>query len=308
VTLATIKQLFLYILAWLILASCASDGKFVQVPSDNQNSRVKMIVLHHTTVDFAESLDVLTKSTVGSVSAHYLIPEPGDPTYTKKKLKVHQLVADTGRAWHAGVSYWRGKSGLNDQSIGIELVYKTHCSDWVEAGEGDTRSVPERLCLYPDFAETQIELLVDLLGGLKKKHPDIASIDIVGHSDIAPSRKTDPGPRFPWQRLYKLGFGAWPDAETVSKYWTRFQSDPLPLTSIQRALGAYGYEIEVTGELDRQTRHVLRAFQMHFVPSKVTKEPDAETAAVLFALIEKYHYSALSCLLAVSSSQNEKED
>jgi len=266
-----------------------------------------MIVIHHTTVDFAESLDVLTKSTVGSVSAHYLIPEPNDPTYPKKKLKVHQLVPDTGRAWHAGVSYWRGKSGLNDQSIGIELVYKTHCSDWMEISGNNEPNVSERLCLYPDFAEQQIDLLVDLLTDLKKKHPDIAPIDIVGHSDIAPSRKTDPGPRFPWQRLYKLGFGAWYDEGTVSKYWTRFQKDPLPLINIQRALAAYGYEIEVTGELDRQTRHVLRAFQMHFVPSKVTEEPDAETAAALFALIEKYHYSALSCLLSAQDIGQSKE-
>jgi len=266
--------------------------------SANQNSRVSIVVIHHTTSNFADSYNVLVNPTSRPVSSHYLIPEPGDPTYGKSKLRVYQLVDENRRAWHAGVSHWGGKEGINDQSIGIELVNQT----WCHASDESTDPVtgyPERICFYPDFDDGQLALLVDLLGEILERHPDIKPTHIVGHSDVAPDRKIDPGPRFPWERLAKLGYGAWFDDATVIRYWERFLKEPLPLLNIQKALVAYGYGLDANGEDDEHFRNVLRAFQLHFRPYRVTREVDTETAAILFALIEKYYPEQLDELLFV---------
>ncbi|MCH8155635.1 MAG: threonine synthase, partial [Proteobacteria bacterium] len=117
-------------------------------------------------------------------------------------------------------------------------------------------------------------LLFDLVAGILRRHPDIDPTALVGHADIAPDRKVDPGPRFPWQRLYRLGFGAWYDDETVVTYWNGFRKAPPPVAMVQRALHEYGYQIELTGVYDRQTRLVVRAFQMHFRPMLTTGKID----------------------------------
>jgi N-acetylmuramoyl-L-alanine amidase len=268
------------------------------VPSENKDSRVAVIVIHHTSSDFGDSLHVLTKRTSRPVSSHYLIPEPGDPSYDKDKLHVYALVPEEERAWHAGTSYWKGLSKLNNVSVGIELVNRTYCHEpqtRPAAGESDWPA--DTFCFYPDFDDGQIALLVDLLEELKERHVEVDPTHIVGHADIAPQRKIDPGPRFPWQRLHKLGFGAWYDDETVGRYWDRFQF-VLPSTGLmQEALHAYGYPIEQTGVYDEQMKNVLRAFQGHFLPWKVTGRIDTDTAAVLYALIEKYYPEELDPLL-----------
>lgn len=222
--------------------------------SANQNSRVSIVVIHHTTANFGDSLSILTKPSAYPVSSHYLIPEPGDQTYDKSALKIYQLVDESRRAWHAGTSYWAGKSGLNDQSIGIELVNQTWCHT-SEEGLNPNTGGPDRLCFYPDFADGQIELLVELLDEILERHPDVRPTHIIGHSDIAPDRKIDPGPRFPWQRLASLGYGAWYDDETVIRYWEKFRAEPLPLINVQKALAAYGYKIELTAKTTN--KHVM---------------------------------------------------
>jgi N-acetylmuramoyl-L-alanine amidase len=279
----------------LAMSGCTSVQRSV---SANQNSRVSLVVIHFTTSNFEDSYYVLTEPTSRPVSSHYLIPEPGDPTYGKSKLRVYQLVDENRRAWHSGVSHWGGKDGINDQSIGIELVNRSWCHASKESTDPET-GYPERICFYPDFDDGQLALLTDLLGEILERHPDIRPTHIVGHSDVAPDRKIDPGPRFPWERLAKLGYGAWFDDETVIRYWERFLKEPLPLINIQNALATYGYGIEPTGEDDAQTRNVLRAFQLHFRPYLVTREADAETAAILFALIEKYYPEQLDALLLI---------
>jgi N-acetyl-anhydromuramyl-L-alanine amidase AmpD len=294
----------------IILNGCASGGH-AQVASENFNSRVGIIVIHFTTADFGDSLRILTKPSANPVSSHYLIPEPDDATYGKDKLRVYELVPETSRAWHAGDSYWGGRISLNDQSIGIELVNRSYCHNVDSslaidtAADGrleETGEMPETatgICFYPDFSDSQLELLIGLLDEIHERHPSINPTQIVGHADIAPDRKVDPGPRFPWQRLYRLGYGAWYEDEAVIRYWERFRILPMPLCNVQKALKAYGYGVELTGKLDKQTRNVLRAFQMHFRPWEAIGEATLETVAVLYALVEKYYPEQLDDLLRV---------
>jgi len=293
-------------LVWLalpLMAACSTTaGKTQTIPSENYNGRVSILVIHHTSANFEDSVNILTKPSSNSVSSHYLVPDPSDESFKKGELEVFELVPESERAWHAGRSYWDGKSALNDHSIGIEVVNQTYCvkadapSD--ESGSALNVRSAKRFCFYPDFPESQIEILVPLIDGILKRHPRITPTQIVGHSDIAPDRKIDPGPRFPWHRLYKLGYGAWFDDDVAVKYWNRFLADPVPLTNVQMALSAYGYKIEETGILDTQTRNVLQAFQLHFRPSEITGEPSTETVAILYALIEKYRGGQLDALLS----------
>ena len=144
----------------LALAISGCEGVQRSV-SANQNSRVSIVVIHHPTSNFEDSYYVLTEPTSRPVSSHYLIPEPVDGTYGGKDIEVYQLVPETRRAWHAGTSYWGGKTGLNDQSIGIELVNQTYCRA-SGAGADPYTGNPERICFFPDFAESQIALLIEL--------------------------------------------------------------------------------------------------------------------------------------------------
>jgi len=306
----------------VFLPGCAGQA-VVDAPSSNQNGRVRYLVIHHTTENFAASLALLTEPSDNPVSAHYLVPEPGDDSYTARSLRVYRLVPESGRAWHAGKSYWNGEESLNDHSIGIELVNRTYCLDSPDEIAGGTEpeklcfypdfaeqqlamlfdlipGIPEKLCFYPDFAEQQLAMLFDLIPGIMQRHPDIDPTAIVGHADIAPDRKVDPGPRFPWQRLYQLGYGAWYDDETVVKYWNRFRKSLPPIAVIQRALHEYGYQIELTGTADHQTRLAMQAFQMHFRPMMTSGEVDADSVSVLFALLEKYRPERLDALLEQS--------
>lgn len=273
------------------LVACAGSG-IVEVPSRNHNSRVNYLVIHHTSENFAESLRILTESVENPVSAHYLVPDAGDPTYEARKLRVYRLVPESRRAWHAGVSYWAGEEALNDRSIGIEIVNQAHCID--RDPEDERITLDDMLCFFPGFSDEQVTLLIDLIHDVLERYPEIDPIDIVGHSDIAPDRKVDPGPRFPWQRLYRHGIGTWYDDDTMLTYRRRFRESMPPTATLQLALHHYGYRVEQTGVIDEQTRYVLRAFQMRFRPSAVTTYPDAETAAILFALIDKYRPDALA--------------
>ena len=284
--------------AAVILGACGTLGDTVVVESANQDSRVNIVVIHHTSEDFGGSLHVLTEKTSRPVSSHYLVPEPFDESYKGRKLKVYQLVDEEKRAWHAGASYWKGQTKLNNVSIGIEIVNETYCHRAEGMTQAETADWPsDTLCFYPDYPEDQLALVVELVQGILERHPGVAPTHVVGHADIAPQRKIDPGPRFPWQRLYRLGIGAWYDDATVIRYWERFNGGLPTVLQMQQALHAYGYDIEPTGELDEQTRNVLRAFQHHFLPHRVTREFTVETAAVLYALLDKYYPDELPPLL-----------
>lgn len=258
----------------------------VYIESPNQNSRIDYIVIHATSENFAESLRLLTTRTNSPVSSHYLIPEINDPTYPRDSLRVYSLVPEQRRAWHAGVSYWQKEVGLNDRSIGIEVVNEFKCTG-TDTPVAEIR-LEEVECQFPPYSEAQIELLVDLLNSILSRYPNINPIDIVAHSDIAIMRKSDPGPRFPWRRLYQQGIGAWPDEALAAKYREEFSRTLPSAATLQAALLALGYQVEITGEFDAQTRFALRAFQLHFRPADYSGKVDTETVALLWALLEEY--------------------
>lgn len=280
------------LLAMLWLTACSS---VVEVPSSNYGSRVKYLVLHATSEDFAESLRLLTQPTANPVSSHYLVPAPGDPSYTRSSLRVHRLVPELERAWHAGVSYWAEETGLNDRSIGIEIVNEFKCTGTTDPVN---ETAPEDIsCEFPSYSEEQIALVIELVSDILARYPAIDPIDVVGHSDIAILRKSDPGPEFPWKRLYEAGIGAWYEEDLKADYERRFAQRLPDITTIQDALKRLGYYVETTGQFDNATRYAMRAMQLHYRPQNYAGEIDAESVAIIWALLEKYRPRELEELL-----------
>lgn len=254
---------FLALVASLfVLAGCASGPRYdTSHPSANYDSRIQFVVVHYTSASLERSLQLLTH---GDVSSHYLI---GDD----KNATIYKLMDENQRAWHAGESQWQGRTWLNSSSIGIEIV---------NPGYKDT---PTGRLWYP-YSEAQIQSLITLLKDISKRN-GISPRHIIGHSDIAPLRKLDPGPLFPWKRLADEGLGLWPNEQAVARQQAVFNSSPLPEPGwFQAQLARLGYDTPQTGELDVATRHVLAAFQMHYRPARFDGTPDAQTAALLLVL------------------------
>lgn len=258
---AAMKTLHLLALT-LLLAGCAGGLRIDdRYRARDQSSRVDFIVIHYTSSDFATSLATLTR---GGVSAHYLLPADQPTAY--------RLVDEERRAWHAGDSQWRGHTWLNASSIGIELV---------NPGYEDT---PQGRRWYP-YPQAQIDHLIALLKDLKTRH-GVPGANIVGHSDIAPQRKVDPGPLFPWAQLGAAGLIPWPDAAGVQEQLRRLDGRLPDVAWFQHQLAAAGYAVPQQGELDQATRNVLAAFQMKYRPARCDGQPDLETAALLLALLQ----------------------
>lgn len=262
----------------------------------SHNSRVRHLVIHYTDVDEAESLDTLTGP---HVSTHYVLPLPAR-SHDDRPL-VYQLVEESRRAWHAGASAWKNRHNINDTSIGIEIVNLGPDRPYHEV-ERLLEENPDALLNihWAPYSPAQIDALIALSRDIIDRH-GIAPTDVVAHSDIAPTRKIDPGPAFPWRQLHEAGIGVWPDDALVARYRVRFETDPPSLSLLQNALAMWGYPLEVSGELDRQTRAVLRAFQMRFRPTDYRGNPDAETAAMLWALLERYRPETLQRLGTTST-------
>ena len=166
-------------------------------------------------------------------------------------------------------------------------------------------------CAYPGYPPDQIDAVIELARGILRRHPQIEPTHVVGHSDIQPENKTDPGPRFPWRRLAAAGIGAWFDDVDVAYFRDQFAARmktadaradsnfPVSFPSLklmQQALAAYGYGLDAGGVEDLRTREVLSAFQSHFLPDRRSGHVDAETAATLFALLAKYRPDELRSL------------
>lgn len=231
--------------------------------------RVKVLVIHYTADDFTGSLSTLTDR---NVSSHYLIPDT--PPISDGKPVIWQLVPESELAWHAGVSFWRGATRINDTSIGIELENK-----------GFTRQ--GRVNQFYPFNAAQISVLEKLAKVIIARY-QIQPQNVVAHADIAPQRKVDPGPLFPWQQLAEQGVGAWPDAHRVAFYLNgRGPYQPVDKRGLLDLLSRYGYQVthDMTPE---QQQRVIQAFQMHFRPTKYSGLPDAQTEAIAEALLEKY--------------------
>jgi N-acetylmuramoyl-L-alanine amidase len=218
-------------------------------PSSNHAPRpagveVDLLVLHYTELPLEESLEVLSDPQRAlKVSAHYVLAEDGT---------LYRLVPEERAAWHAGRSYWRGREALNGSSIGIEIV-NLH---------GDHHDYPPR----------QIGALSTLCHDIIARHPAIAPRNVVGHSDIAPQRKIDPGLRFPWQALAAAGIGLWPKAGAT------------PVAGeVQEALQRFGYPPPT----EVAPAEIVKAFQRRFRPAQVDGEADRETRALLGGLLDQ---------------------
>jgi N-acetylmuramoyl-L-alanine amidase len=249
------------IVSLLLLAACSSGPRIdTSHPSSNYDSRIQFVVVHYTNASLERSLQLLTH---GEVSSHYLI---GDD----KGATIYKLMDENFRAWHAGESEWEGRTWLNSSSIGIEIV---------NPGFKDT---PTGRLWYP-YSEDQVKSLIFLLKNISKRY-NINPHAIIGHSDIAPLRKLDPGPLFPWKRLAAEGLGVWPNEQAVTRQQAQFAIQLPSISWFQGQLARLGYATPQTGELDVATRHVLAAFQMHFRPSRFDGTPDAESAAILQVL------------------------
>lgn len=245
-----------------LLSACAPYGPAGlkidrSLQAKSQNSRVDFIVLHYTSTGNHASLKILTEQ---NVSSHYLITDSQRP-------EIYELVDENRRAWHAGISEWYGRTDLNASSIGIEIV---------NPGGSGTSWAP--------YSSVQIKTLIALLHDISRRH-QVKPNNIVGHSDIAPQRKVDPGPRFPWKQLADAGLGRWYDQTTVNDTMQELQRTGLPnILSIQNELERLGYATPKNGLLDKPTKNVIAAFQMHYRPSRYDGLPDAETIAILKAL------------------------
>ncbi|XAM71483.1 N-acetylmuramoyl-L-alanine amidase [Pantoea stewartii] len=269
------KRLLCCLMA-LLLAGCHSgiesrSGYWVDLrhPAQGARPRVKVVVIHYTAEDFASSLATLTDR---DVSVHYLIPH--QPPQRNGKGIIWQLVPEQDLAWHAGASFWRGATRINDTSVGIELVNNGY------------RRTPAGVTWQP-FPPAQIRTLAALVRDITQRY-GIAPENIVGHSDIAPQRKQDPGPLFPWQQLAAEGIGAWPDPQRVAFYLAgRDRYAAVPAVTLLECLQRYGYQVTEGMSADEQQK-LIAAFQMHFRSANIQGFADAETLAIAQALLEKY--------------------
>lgn len=244
----------------MLLAGCASGPRIdTRHTSVGHDSRVQFIVLHYTSSDLERSLDILKGD---GVSSHYLIGE--------SPATIYQLVDENRRAWHAGDSQWRGRTWLNSSSIGIELVNR----GYIEGEQGR---------LWYPYSDAQIDALIVLLKDIMQRH-GLKPGAIIGHSDIAPQRKVDPGPLFPWKRLADAGLLPWPDAAVVARQRSLYALQLPDIAWFQTQLAEQGYKVPEHGQLDSETRNVIAAFQMKYRPTRFDGELDAETAAILAAL------------------------
>lgn len=245
-----------------LLAGCATGGLRINTEHSSraQDSRIRYIIVHYTAGDSARALAVLTS---GQVSAHYLVDNDASAT-------IYRLVDENRRAWHAGDSEWEGRNSLNASSIGIELVNRGF------------RDTSEGRVWYP-FPQAQIDALILLLKDIKQRE-GISGENILGHSDVAPQRKLDPGPLFPWHQLAAAGVVAWPRQALVDHRLTQLAGVVPPIGWFQEQLSRIGYTIEQTGEFDEATKNVIAAFQMKYRQTLYDGQPDLETAAWLMSL------------------------
>jgi N-acetylmuramoyl-L-alanine amidase len=248
------------------LKTFKADSKFAKAvrPAVNVEARrgVKkpsLLILHYTGMSSAaKAIDWLAREE-SKVSCHYVVCEAGHIT---------QMVPEKLRAWHAGQSFWRGETDINSHSIGVEIQNPGH-----EDG-------------YPDFSAAQMAAVIALSRDIVKRN-GMTRDAVLAHSDIAPSRKIDPGEKFSWAKLAEHGLGQWvrPSPVRADDEGLGVGAKNDTVRAAQKQLAAYGYHVTPTGELDTKTSHVVRAFQLHFRPRRVDGRIDRSTLRTLERLL-----------------------
>ena len=238
----------------------------IERPSPNHDARppgaaVDMLILHYTGMASAEAALARLCDADARVSAHYLVDEDG---------AVVRLVPEARRAWHAGVARWRGRDDINAVSIGVEAVNPGH-----EFG-------------YRPFPQAQMAALADLCREIVGRH-GIAARHVLGHADVAPARRADPGELFDWAGLARAGVGLWPGTAIVTGEMgliLRRGDGGAAVAEIRRALGAFGYDLSAEGAFDEALEQAVTAFQRHFRPRRIDGVVDPETAQRIFQVLD----------------------
>ncbi len=237
----------------------------IEAPSPNFDARrgpPDMILLHYTGMRSGEAALERLRDPETRLSSHYMIEEDG---------RVYRLVPEERRAWHAGQSWWRGERDINAVSIGIEIVNPGH--EWG----------------YRAFPDAQIEALMALIGDIRSRW-QVPDARILGHSDVAPARKTDPGELFPWRALAGAGHGLWfePAPERIKALGAPLGpgDEGLGVHVLQAGLHRLGFEPQPSGRYDDETRITVEAFQRHWRPERVDGIADGETRARLVGLLQ----------------------
>ena len=230
------------------------------LPSPNHDERpantpVDILILHYTGMRTAQAAIDVLRDPAREVSSHYVVDEDG---------AILRLVPEDRRAWHAGISFWRGHTALNGRSIGIEIVNPGH--EWG----------------YRDFPALQMAAVCELCLGIAARHP-IPPRNVIAHSDVAPDRKEDPGEKFDWEGLARNGIGLWPHG-TPDLGTGGAVRDAASLRDVRAALASIGYRVAPEGALDPALSTVLRAFQRHWRPEAITGQADAGTLARLLGV------------------------
>jgi N-acetylmuramoyl-L-alanine amidase len=216
-----------------------------------------MVVLHYTGMQTGAAALARLRDAEAKVSSHYLIEEDG---------RVFSLVPEQRRAWHAGRSFWKGDRDINALSIGIELVNPGH--QWG----------------YRDFPEPQVAALIELLDDIRSRWT-ISDGRILGHSDVAPSRKEDPGELFPWKTLAEAGHGLWVEPAASPGAPLAVGDNGTGVFAMQAGFTRLGYDCPPSGDYDADTATIVTAFQRHWRPRLVDGIADGETRARLVQLL-----------------------
>ena len=234
--------------------------RIVEAPSPNFDARTappEILVLHYTGMPTGEAALARLRDPQARVSSHYMVEEDG---------RIFRLVAEERRAWHAGVSFWKGARNLNGVSIGVEIVNPGH-----EFG-------------YRAFPDAQVAAAIDLVADIRTRWT-IDDSRIVGHSDVAPERKDDPGELFPWKRLAEAGHGLWVDALPAPGLALAQGDEGAGVFALQAGFTRLGYDLPPSGRFDAATKAVVIAFQRHWRPATVDGIADGATRAQLIALL-----------------------
>jgi N-acetylmuramoyl-L-alanine amidase len=257
-----VSRLLFALITAALLAACASGPRIDHsLSTPDQRSRVKYLVLHYTVTDTPQSIRIFTHQAGVEASIHYLLSNDSEPI-------IYGIVDESRAAYQAGSdSGWKRDRNLNNISIGIEIVN----AGWVDGPNGRT---------WEPYPQQQIDTLIPLVKDIMSRH-HIAPENVLGHADVAPQRKQDPGALFPWKRLAAEGIVPWPAPDVVAVKRVEYESNLPDIAWFQRKLAAVGYVVPQDGQATQETRNVLVAFQTRYRPSKIDGEPDAETAALL---------------------------